>query len=161
MKIPCDVCGKWFDDATRKEECPHESMILTVNQVLKSALCVDNQNSSQSFILNRVDPLDDQRLSANNVALPGLLEIKSLGAWRSDHPCHKPLKLTQWLATLLLPAETGKPRRLLIPFSGSGSEIIGAMLAGWDEIVAVEMDQHYVDIAVARITHHDQKKEVA
>ena len=59
--------------------------------------------------------------------------------------------MTQYLATLLLPPVEYSPRRILIPFSGSGSEIIGAMLAGWDEIVAVEMEPEYVEIAQARV----------
>lgn len=80
---------------------------------------------------------------------------------RNDHPCVKPIKLTEWLATLLLPAKTGTKRRLLIPFSGSGSEAIGAKLAGWDEIVCVEKDEHYVEIATARLAKYSQDEEEA
>lgn len=69
----------------------------------------------------------------------------------NNHPTVKPISLTQYLATLLLPPVEYSPRRILIPFSGSGSEIIGAMLAGWDEIVAVEMEPEYVEIAQARV----------
>lgn len=69
----------------------------------------------------------------------------------NHHPTVKPISLTQYLATLLLPPVEYSPRRILIPFSGSGSEIIGAMLAGWDEIVAVEMEPEYVEIAQARV----------
>ena len=47
----------------------------------------------------------------------------------------------------------GKPRRLLVPFSGSGSEMIGALQAGWDEVVGIEQDVHYCEIARARIAH--------
>lgn len=70
---------------------------------------------------------------------------------RCDHPTVKPISLAQHLATLLLPPIEYSPRRILIPFSGSGSEIIGAMLAGWDEIVAVEMEPEYVEIAQERV----------
>ena len=49
---------------------------------------------------------------------------------RNPHPTVKPIALAQWLATLLLPPEEYAPRRLLIPFAGSGSEGIGAGLAG-------------------------------
>lgn len=72
---------------------------------------------------------------------------------RNNHPTVKPLSLTSWLATLLLPPDSIKPRRLLVPFSGSGSEIIGAMLAGWDEIVGVENQKDFVKIAKARIEY--------
>jgi site-specific DNA-methyltransferase (adenine-specific) len=72
---------------------------------------------------------------------------------RNHHPTVKPIDLCRYLATLLLPPESVKPRRLLVPFAGSGSEMIGAMLAGWDEIVGIEQDKEhgYVQIAEARL----------
>jgi site-specific DNA-methyltransferase (adenine-specific) len=71
-------------------------------------------------------------------------------AARNDHPTVKPLALCRWLATLLLPPESVKPRRLLVPFAGTGSEIIGALQAGWDEVIGIEQDAHYCEIAAAR-----------
>ena len=44
-------------------------------------------------------------------------------------------------------------RRLFVPFCGSGSEMIGAMQAGWDEIVGVEQDGRYCEIARRRIEY--------
>ena len=41
------------------------------------------------------------------------------------HPCCKPLDLCRWLATLLLPPAEYAPRRILIPFAGSGSNALG------------------------------------
>lgn len=76
---------------------------------------------------------------------------------RNNHPTIKPLKLCQWLATLLLPPEAYSPRRILCPFSGSGSEGIGAMLAGWEEIVMVDSEQSYVDIARQRVAYWQQR----
>jgi len=68
------------------------------------------------------------------------------------HPTVKPLELLRYLATLVLPpADPEEPRRILVPFSGSGSEVIGAIQAGWDEAVAVEMEPIYNDMAEARI----------
>ncbi len=64
----------------------------------------------------------------------------------NKHPTVKPTALTKWLATLLLPPESVKPRRLLVPFAGSGSEMIGAIEAGWDEVVGVEQSEQYADI---------------
>ncbi len=63
------------------------------------------------------------------------------------------MDLNRWLATLLLPPPLDRPRRLLVPFSGSGSEMIGALLAGWDEVVGVELSEEYADIARARLAH--------
>lgn len=72
---------------------------------------------------------------------------------RNVHPTVKPLALLRWLATLLLPPAEYAPRRILVPFAGSGSECIAAGLAGWDEIVGVEREADYVEIAKARLTH--------
>jgi len=72
---------------------------------------------------------------------------------RNIHPTVKPIDLTRWLATLLLPPEEYAPRRILVPFAGSGSEMIGAHLAGWEEIVGIEMEREYCGIAEARMKH--------
>jgi len=72
-------------------------------------------------------------------------------ARKNPHPTLKPIALTQWLATLLLPPEDYAPRKLLVPFSGAGSEMIGAMLAGWDMILGIEGEKKYIDIAEKRI----------
>jgi hypothetical protein len=79
--------------------------------------------------------------------------LKGGGQSRNPHPTVKPIALTRWLATLLLPPPEYAPRRILVPFSGSGSEMIGAGLAGWDEIIGVEMEPEYVAIAEARLAH--------
>ena len=71
------------------------------------------------------------------------------------HPTLKPLSLVQYLATLLLPPELeDRERRIFIPFSGSGSEIIGSLKAGWDIAVGVEAEAQYNEIALARINHN-------
>lgn len=82
----------------------------------------------------------------------GKLAVTHLGNG-SRHPTHKPLALTAYLAKLLLPPERETPRRILVPFCGSGSEIIGAFMAGWDEAVGVELEQEYIEIAERRIAY--------
>ena len=68
------------------------------------------------------------------------------------HPTVKPLDICRYLTTLILPPkQDDRTRRILIPFSGSGSEIIAAKQAGWDFIVGIEMNEMYNDIARARI----------
>ncbi len=66
------------------------------------------------------------------------------------HPTVKPLALTKYLATLIKPPTGG---RLLVPFSGSGSEMIGALQAGWEYVEGVELTEEYIPIAEARIEH--------
>ena len=71
----------------------------------------------------------------------------------NPHPTVKPIALARHLATLLLPPPEYAPRRILIPFAGSGSEMIGALLAGWEEVVGIEQDAEYCELARARIAH--------
>ena len=71
----------------------------------------------------------------------------------------KPIALNQHLATLLLPPLEYSPRRLFIPFSGVASEMIGAMLAGWEHIVGVEMTEEYIPIAEARFAYWEKKHD--
>lgn len=66
------------------------------------------------------------------------------------HPTLKPIELNRWLSTLLLPPPEYAPRRILVPFAGVLSEAIGAELAGWEEIVAVELTPEYIPIGKAR-----------
>lgn len=81
-------------------------------------------------------------------------DIRPNRANPNPHPSVKPIALTKWLAGLLLPPAQYGPRRLLNPFGGSGSEAIGGILAGWEEVHLIEMDtdEGYVDIEDARLT---------
>jgi hypothetical protein len=81
-------------------------------------------------------------------------------AWRAKnpnnpranvHPTVKPIRLAEYLARLILPPEGDGPRRLLVPFAGSGSEMIGALLEGWDVVTGIEREAEYVDLARARV----------
>jgi site-specific DNA-methyltransferase (adenine-specific) len=64
------------------------------------------------------------------------------------HPTVKPLALTEYLAKLIKPPQGG---RLLVPFSGSGSEGKGGIAAGWDRVTLIDVEQAYCDIADARL----------
>jgi hypothetical protein len=78
---------------------------------------------------------------------------------RNTHPCCKPISLNKWLASLLLPPDMYAPRRLLIPFSGSGSEMVGALLAGWEHITGIEREQAYAEIARARLAWWQRQQQ--
>jgi site-specific DNA-methyltransferase (adenine-specific) len=80
---------------------------------------------------------------------------------QNTHPTVKPVDLARYLATLILPPERDTERKLLIPYSGSGSEMIGAMLAGWDHITGIEMNAEYIDIATTRLAWWDKHGEDA
>lgn len=70
------------------------------------------------------------------------------GARRNMHPTVKPIALCQWLAGLLRGGASGP---LLVPYSGVGSELIGASQAGWDDVIGIEMDPWWNTIAGARL----------
>ena len=77
---------------------------------------------------------------------------------RNIHPTLKPLSLCRYLATLLLPPDAYAPRRLLVPFAGVGSEMIGAELAGWEDVVGVELEEEHVKIGEARLAYWRQRR---
>jgi len=66
------------------------------------------------------------------------------------HPTVKPLGIIEYIAKLIMPPEC---RKLLVPFSGSGSEILGALKSGWKHVVGIDIISEYNDIARARIRY--------
>ena len=78
-------------------------------------------------------------------------DTKPTTARRNIHPTVKPLALCKWLATLLLPPARETPRRLLVPYSGSGSEIISGLSVGFEEVTGIELCPEYIEIAHKRI----------
>ena len=87
----------------------------------------------------------------------------SLRARANIHTTVKPLDLCRYLATLILPPERsqnesartqkGNTRKLIVPFCGSGSEMIGGLQAGWDEVDGIDIEADYCKIAIARLTY--------
>lgn len=69
----------------------------------------------------------------------------------NTHPTVKPIKLTEYLAKLILPKQ-GEPRRIAVPFAGSGSEMAGCVAAGWDEVFGIERESAYVEFATKRVS---------
>lgn len=72
---------------------------------------------------------------------------------RCHHPTLKPISLNAHLASLLLPPEAYKPRRILVPFAGVASEMIGCFQAGWDCVIGVELEDEYVAIGRQRLEY--------
>lgn len=80
----------------------------------------------------------------------------------NHHPTVKPLALTEYLARLIVPPESYRDEaQLLIPFAGSGSEAIGAALAGWRNITGIELDPEYCEINRRRFAHWTQPQETS
>lgn len=68
------------------------------------------------------------------------------------HPTVKSISLTKYLSTLLLPPSEYAPRRILVPFAGSGSEAIGAILTGFEIVLGIEQEEDYCHLARERLT---------
>lgn len=66
----------------------------------------------------------------------------------NPHPTKKPRRLTTYLARLVLPE---KPGAIVVPYAGSGSEMIGALDAGWPRVFGIEREAAYVAIAERRL----------
>lgn len=74
------------------------------------------------------------------------------GGAHNHHPTLKPLALVKWLASLIMPPLEANPTAtLLVPYSGAGSEMIGALQAGWPCVFGIEAEPDYIAIANARI----------
>ncbi len=72
--------------------------------------------------------------------------IPERAARANDHPTVKPIELMRWLIRLVTP-----PGGVVLdPFCGSGSTGCAAVLEGAD-FLGVDLDEHYCDIAIARI----------
>ena len=67
------------------------------------------------------------------------------------HPTVKPLALARYLARLILPPIPDA--RMVVPFCGSGSEVIGALQAGWSHVDGIDSWDVAVDIARSRVAH--------
>ena len=78
----------------------------------------------------------------------------------NGHPTLKSIDLTTYLATLLLPPLEYAPRRILVPFAGAGSEMIGCLKAGWEEIVGIELIEEYIPIIEARFEYYKKQIEL-
>jgi hypothetical protein len=77
---------------------------------------------------------------------------------RNIHPTIKPLALARHLASLLLPPAEYGPRRLFVPFAGVASEMIGAMLAGWEDVEGIELTADHIPVAEARLAYWQARK---
>lgn len=83
-------------------------------------------------------------------------------------PCVKPLDLDEWIGRLIRPPRgltlpDGRPRalRALNLYAGTGSEAIGLVRAGWDEVVSVERDPDFALIASTRFRAERSREDDA
>lgn len=94
----------------------------------------------------------------HNVSLNDSIGLNRIKERKNDHPTLKPIDLTTYLAKLLLPPSDFPDRKLLVPFSGASSEMIGGLLAGWDYVEGIELGKEYCKIGEARIKYWRGRK---
>lgn len=105
-----------------------------------------------------LDGLDVVRIAANNHGNATDDSDDLSARWqttvRNHHPTVKPLTVCEYMARLILPPVAYRSDAvLLVPYAGSGSEMIGAWQAGWHNIIGCELEQEYIEIAQRRIAH--------
>jgi len=113
------------------------------NYMPQGPIYPDNGGPSRFFYTSKASR------SERNRGLPDNLQ--------NDHPTVKPISLNEYLSKLLLPPPRETPRKIMVPFCGSGSEMIGALLAGWDEVIGIEKDEHYVEISTKRLNYYQSE----
>jgi len=121
-----------------KEECYHSCNVSTFG------------DQADYFLSERWDADEAEHTSV-------MYGKKSLGTERKmaidenvSHPTIKPIAMNMWLAKLLLPPAKFAPRRILVPFGGVMSESIAAILAGWEQVVSVEINKDYATAGANR-----------
>jgi tRNA G10 N-methylase Trm11 len=70
----------------------------------------------------------------------------------NGHPNRKPLALDTHLARLILSLSLRKgEKRLLVPFCGSGSEMVAGFEAGWEYVCGIENTEEWLKVADERL----------
>jgi DNA modification methylase len=73
---------------------------------------------------------------------------------RNSHPTLKPISLSFRVLTLF---KTPNPQKIVYPFAGVQSEVIGGYKAGFTDFSGCELNAEYVDIGNARFEHWKDK----
>lgn len=138
--------GCTYDEQTEEWDCVNGCAI-------GSELSID-PDFTKKYATFAYNELDMALASIDNIIVQSKPNKKERHSPRQNpHPTVKPIQLNQYFGKLFLPPKEYSPRRVFAPFSGSGSEIIGLALAGWDEIHGVEKEQEYAEYSIERIEH--------
>ncbi len=104
---------------------------------------------------------EEMEAKPNNKYAQDKWTIENMGFAKSEpatnnHPTLKPIALNEKILKLF---KTPNDQRIIFPFGGAGSEIIGGIKAGFTNWSACEINPEYVEIAKARIEHWTAKEE--
>jgi site-specific DNA-methyltransferase (adenine-specific) len=73
---------------------------------------------------------------------------------KNNHPTLKPISLSYRLLTLF---KTPNPQKIVYPFAGVQSEVIGGYKAGFTDFLGCELNAEYIDIGNIRFEHWKDK----
>jgi hypothetical protein len=105
------------------------------------------------------EELDDKHFQMRPFAEEGsdMSEMKNRlnsKSGKNNHPTLKPISLSYRVLTLF---KTPNPQKIVYPFAGVQSEVIGGYKAGFTDYSGCELNAEYVDIGNARFEHWKDK----
>ncbi len=99
--------------------------------------------------------MEEKRPDARTDVGKGIWVEKGTAKQTNHHPTVKPLKLMEYLCTLLKPPTGGI---LLDPFCGSGTTLMATYNTGWDYI-GIDKEAEYVEITKRRVAWCKKQKQ--
>jgi len=90
----------------------------------------------------------------------GIFEYKLCQSVKNNHPTLKPIALNKRILSLF---KTPNGQKILYPFAGTFSEVIGGYLAGFTNFEGCELKEEWITIGEARFSYwtNREKKEAA
>ena len=73
---------------------------------------------------------------------------------KNNHPTLKPISLSYRILTLF---KTPNPQKIVYPFAGVQSEVIGGYKAGFEDFSGCELNAEYIEIGNVRFEHWKDK----
>ena len=80
---------------------------------------------------------------------------KEIQPTKNSHPTLKPISLNERILKLF---KTPNPQKIIYPFAGSFSEVIGGWKAGFTDFSGCELSEDYLKIGEARFKHWTAQK---
>ena len=105
------------------------------------------------------EEFDEKEMGKNQSSLDGGKILTGSGNERNNvqknnHPTLKPISLSYRILTLF---KTPNPQKIVYPFAGVQSEVIGGYKAGFEDFSGCELNAEYVDIGNVRFEHWKDK----
>lgn len=129
--------GAWKDARKGRKRPPGGRFPANIILDAEAAAMLDGQNNGVSRFFYCTKASKKERTCGDQV--------------ENKHPTVKPIALNRYLAKLIQPPKSKMTRRIVVPFAGTGSEMIGALLEGWEAVFGIENDKRWTRVAKKRI----------